>query len=60
MKVNVFKTKCPVGTKVQNIMTEEVGIVKKISNDRTQALVEFPSEKGWFSCYELEIVNAIL
>lgn len=59
MKVNVFKTQCHVGTKVQNIMNEEVGIVKKISNDRTHALVEFPSEKGWYSYYELEIVNAI-
>lgn len=55
MKINVFKTQCPIGTKVQNITTEEIGIVHKISIDRTQALVAFPSEKGWFSYYELEI-----
>ena len=54
MKVNVFKTQCPVGTHVIDDKGRK-GIVQKISIDRTQALVAFPSEKGWFSYYELEI-----
>lgn len=54
MKINVFKTQCPVGTKVIDDQDRK-GIVQKISQDRAQALVLFKGgEKEWCQYYILD------
>lgn len=54
MKVNVFNTQCPAGTHVVDDKGRK-GIVKKISQDRVQALVLFEGgEKEWCQYYMLD------
>ena len=58
MKINVFKTQCRIGTRVRHSGTGEEGVVTRLSETDSKALVLFQGgDKSWEDYDKLELMR---